>query len=161
MLDGAKDGRAEQGALHGHGVHSACLEAKLHVGQAHGEAEKDAAGDCARGEGVGDGGQGGFSWLCCCERRGLQAHVDRGRACHDVHFNVDDHISHMNDGRLMIDERGWVDLVCCATVAVAVSQPAITSDKTWSEWDPRGDHENMQVFTNWIKAPLNVSLSPR
>ncbi|KAH7146262.1 cytochrome P450 [Dactylonectria macrodidyma] len=38
---------------------------------------------------------------------------------------------------------------------------AMTGDETWSEWDPRGDHENMQVFTNWIKAPLNVRLSPR
>lgn len=38
---------------------------------------------------------------------------------------------------------------------------AMTSDESWAEWDPKNDHENMQVFTNWIKAPLNVRLSPR
>ncbi|KAM5343822.1 hypothetical protein ACJ41O_012359 [Fusarium nematophilum] len=38
---------------------------------------------------------------------------------------------------------------------------AMTGDETWSLWDPKNDHENMQVFTNWMKAPLTVRLTPR
>uniref|UniRef100_A0A8H7N2U8 Uncharacterized protein n=1 Tax=Bionectria ochroleuca TaxID=29856 RepID=A0A8H7N2U8_BIOOC len=37
----------------------------------------------------------------------------------------------------------------------------MTGDESWRVWDPVNDHENMQVFTNWIKMPLNVSLIPR
>lgn len=38
---------------------------------------------------------------------------------------------------------------------------AMTGDWSWDKWDQKNDHENMQVFTNWIKAPLNVRLTPR
>jgi hypothetical protein len=37
----------------------------------------------------------------------------------------------------------------------------MTGDESWRVWDPVNDHENMQVFTNWIKMPLNVRLIPR
>lgn len=37
----------------------------------------------------------------------------------------------------------------------------MTGDESWRVWDPVSDHENMQVFTNWIKMPLNVRLIPR
>ncbi|CAG9980389.1 unnamed protein product [Clonostachys byssicola] len=37
----------------------------------------------------------------------------------------------------------------------------MTGDESWRVWDPANDHENMQVFTNWIKMPLNVRLIPR
>lgn len=37
----------------------------------------------------------------------------------------------------------------------------MTGDDSWGQWDPKGDHGNMQVFTNWIKAPLTVMLTPR
>lgn len=38
---------------------------------------------------------------------------------------------------------------------------SMTGDETWTQWDPKKDHENMRVFTNWIKAPLTVRLTPR
>lgn len=37
----------------------------------------------------------------------------------------------------------------------------MTGDESWEQWDPKNDHGNMQVFTNWIKAPLTVRLTPR
>jgi hypothetical protein len=37
----------------------------------------------------------------------------------------------------------------------------MTGDKTWTQWDPKNDHENMQVFTNWAKYNLTVHLTPR
>jgi hypothetical protein len=30
-----------------------------------------------------------------------------------------------------------------------------------SVWSPQNDHENMVVYNNWIKPPLNVRLTPR
>lgn len=38
---------------------------------------------------------------------------------------------------------------------------SMTGDESWATWDPAEDHHRMRVFTNWIKAPLNVRLSPR
>ncbi|KAF7563556.1 hypothetical protein G7046_g563 [Stylonectria norvegica] len=37
----------------------------------------------------------------------------------------------------------------------------MTGDETWDKWNPEHDHESMQVYTNWIKAPLHVYLTPR
>jgi hypothetical protein len=30
-----------------------------------------------------------------------------------------------------------------------------------SVWSPKNDHENLVVYNNWIKPPLNVKLVPR
>lgn len=37
----------------------------------------------------------------------------------------------------------------------------MTGDETWKQWDPINDHQGMEVFTNWIKAPLTVRLTSR
>ena len=37
----------------------------------------------------------------------------------------------------------------------------LPEDKSWESWDPNQDHKNMRVYTNWIKPPLLVKLSPR
>ncbi|KAJ2892810.1 uncharacterized protein MKZ38_009337 [Zalerion maritima] len=37
----------------------------------------------------------------------------------------------------------------------------MTGDETWDKWHSRNDYENMKVFTNWIKTPLTVKLTPR
>lgn len=28
-------------------------------------------------------------------------------------------------------------------------------------WTPEGDHKNMRVYTNWLKPPLKVKLTPK
>lgn len=35
------------------------------------------------------------------------------------------------------------------------------TEKQWETWTPEGDHRNKKVFTNWMKDPLIVRLSPR
>lgn len=28
-------------------------------------------------------------------------------------------------------------------------------------WNPKGDYKNMKVYTNWLRPPMHIKLTPR